>query len=152
GQVTTDASGLAVLDFGIVGVPAPGARLSATATDPNGNTSEFSQRIPFSIAPSSGAPAGGVLFTLQGSDILDGAGVTVGGVPATDVNVSSFTVLQATAPALPPGTVNDVVVTNTDGSAGTLSKGYVSDFLDVDGGHQFHSFVTTLVRNAITAG
>ena len=28
----------------------------------------------------------------------------------------------------------------------------MSDFLDVPGGHQFHSFVTTLVSNAITVG
>ena len=39
-----------------------------------------------------------------------------------------------------------------DGTTGTLIKGWVSDFLDVPGGHQFYSFVTTLVSNAITAG
>ena len=60
--------------------------------------------------------------------------------------------LTATAPALPAGTVNDIVVTNTDGSAGTLAKGYVSDFLDVPGGHLFYAFVTTLVSNRITVG
>ena len=31
-------------------------------------------------------------------------------------------------------------------------KGWVSDFLDVPGGQQFYSFVTTLVSNAITVG
>ena len=37
--------------------------------------------------------------------------------------VSSFTQISATTPALAPGTVNDVTVTNTDGSAGTLFEG-----------------------------
>jgi hypothetical protein len=31
-------------------------------------------------------------------------------------------------------------------------KGWVADFLDVPQGHQFYSFVTTLVSNAITVG
>jgi hypothetical protein len=129
-----------------------GARISATATDPNGNTSEFSQRIPFSMSPSSGPSDGGTVLNVLGTDMLDGAAVTVGGATATDVNVNSFTSLSAAAPALAPGTVNDVVVTNTDGSSGTLAKAFVSDFLDVPPAHQFHAFVTTLVSNAITVG
>ena len=55
-------------------------------------------------------------------------------------------------PRSPPARVNDIVVTNTDGTTGTLVKGWVADFLDVPGGQQFHQFVTTLVSNAITAG
>ena len=39
-----------------------------------------------------------------------------------------------------------------EGLTGTLVKGWVSDFLDVPGGQQFYSFVTTLVSNAITVG
>ena len=152
GQATTDAAGTATVDVTLPVQVEAGARISATATDPAGNTSEFSQRIPFSMAPQSGPPAGGTPLTINGTDILDGAAVTIGGVAATNVNVLSFTTASADAPQLPPGTVNDVVVTNTDGSAGTLSKGYVADFLDVNGFHQFYSFVTTLVSNGITVG
>ena len=152
GQVTTDATGLAVIDLGIVGVPEPGARITATATDPDGRTSEFSQRIPFSMTPASGPAAGGTNLSIEGTDILDGATVTVGGVAATGVSVSSFNALSATGPALDPGTVHDVVVSNIDDSTGTLVKGWVSDFLDVPGGHEFYSFVTTLVSNGVTAG
>jgi len=43
-------------------------------------------------------------------------------------------------------------VTTPDGTTGTLVKGWVSDFLDVPEAQQFHSFVTTLVSNAITVG
>ncbi len=152
GQVTTDASGVAIVDLGIVGVPELGARISATATDPAGRTSEFSQRIPFATTAPSGPPEGGSFFALTGTDFIDGATVAIGGVPATGVDVDSFTHLTATTPALAPGTVNDIVVTNTDSSTGTLVKGYVSDFLDVPGANIFYSFVTKLVSNGITAG
>ena len=148
----TDGSGTAVIDVTLPVIVESGARITATATNPTGGTSEFSQRIPFSMTPSSGDPAGGAQLGINGTDMLDGATVTVGGVAATDVNVVSSVFMNATAPALPAGTVNDVVVTNTDGSSGTLAKGYVSDFLDVNGFHQFHAFVTTLVSNAITVG
>ena len=151
-HVDTDGSGTAVIDVTLPVIVETGARITATATNPAGGTSEFSQRIPFSMSPASGDPAGGAFLSINGTDMLDGATVTVGGVAATNVSVSSPTTMTATAPALPAGTVNDVVVTNPDSSSGTLSKGYVSDFLDVNGFHQFHSFVTTLVSNAITVG
>ena len=48
--------------------------------------------------------------------------------------------------------MNDLVVTTPDGTTGTLIKGWVADFLDVPGGQQFYSFVTTLVSSGITAG
>ena len=60
--------------------------------------------------------------------------------------------LTTTSPALAPGTVNDVVAVTAEGLTGVLVKGWVSDFLDVPEGQQFHSFVTTLVSNAITVG
>ena len=44
-------------------------------------------------------------------------------------------------PAFAPGTSHDVVATTPDGTTATLIKGWVSDFLDVPGGQQFHSFV-----------
>ncbi len=45
-----------------------------------------------------------------------------------------------------------MTLTNLDGSAGTLSKGYVTDFNDVPQNNTFHAYVTTLVSNGITAG
>jgi S-layer homology domain len=60
--------------------------------------------------------------------------------------------LDATMPAFAPGTSHDVVVTTPDGTTGTIIKGWVADFLDVPGGHQFYSDVTSLVSNGITAG
>ena len=60
--------------------------------------------------------------------------------------------MTVTAPALPAATVNDIVVTNTDGTSGTLEKAWIVDFLDVPPNQQFYNFVTTLVSNAITVG
>ena len=80
------------------------------------------------------------------------ARLTIGGVPRRTSRQRPLLQITATSPALPAGTVNDIVVTTPDGTTGTLVKGWVSDFLDVPARNQFHSFVTTLVSNAITAG
>ncbi len=150
--VTTDGSCNAPFTVSTLPAVPSGTRISMTATDPAGNTSEFSQRLPFSVNVPSGPAAGGTLLTVSGTNFLGGAAVSIGGSPATGVDVVSYTSLSATTPALAPGTANDVVVTNTDGTTGTLVKGFVADFLDVPGGQQFYSFVTTLVSNGITAG
>jgi IPT/TIG domain/S-layer homology domain len=151
--VTTDGSGHAVINTVLPGIGLePGDTVSATATDAAGNTSEFSQRFVFSANPGSGTPAGGDLTTLTGFNFLSGAAVTIGGLPATNVAVNSYNSIDATTPALSPGTVNPITVTNTDGSESTLNNGWVADFLDVPFGQQFYDFVTTLVRNQITVG
>jgi hypothetical protein len=150
GQVTTDGGGTGLFDVTLPVTVEAGARISATATDPAGNTSELSQRIVFSVAPT-GGPAGGANVTIAGSDFLAGASLSIGGLPATNVVVTGFHSITATTPPFAAGTSHDVTVTNTDGSTGTLVKGWVADFLDVPGGG-FHDFVATLVSNAITAG
>ena len=150
--VVTDANGFAEFDgtFGVV-IPA-GAPVSATATDTDGNTSEFSQQIVFAIAPASGPAAGGTSVAISGTNFDPAVTVAIGGVSASDVVRISDTEITADAPALPPGSLNDVVVTNPDTTAGTLLLGWVADFLDVPGAQQFHSFVTRLVSNGLTVG
>ena len=149
-QVTTDGSGNATFDMTFpVSTPA-GTRISATATDPAGNTSEFSQRIIFSISPASGPAAGGTPITVSGTNFADPTTITFGGVAASVTFVNDQQ-LTTTSPALAPGTVHDVTA-QTAANIGVLEKGWVVDFLDVPDSHQFHSFVTTLVSNAITVG
>ncbi len=152
GQVTTDGTGFTAFDITVPVAITPGDFVSATATDPAGSTSEISQRLPFSVLPTSGPASGGTPVVISGTDFLANAAVTIGGQPASSVVVVNSTQINAVSPALAAGTVNDLTVANTDGSAGTLPKGWVSDFLDVPNSHQFYSFVTILVRNAITAG
>jgi hypothetical protein len=150
-QVTTDGSGNATIDVVLPVAIEAGSPVTATATDPEGNTSEFSQRIVVSSNPGSGSSAGAAI-TLAGFNFLAGAGVTVGGVAASNVVVTNYNQITAMTPALLPGSLNNVTVTNTDGSAGTLPNGWIADFLDVPGNNPFYSNVTILVRNAITAG
>jgi hypothetical protein len=150
--VTTDATGHAAIDVTLPVETEAGARVTATATDPSGNSSEFSQRIVFTMTSSvSGPAAGGTPISLIGTDFADPTTMTIGGV-SVPVTFGDAQTLQATSPALDPGTVNDLVVTTPDGTTGTLIKAWVADFLDVPGGQQFYSFVTTLVSNGITAG
>jgi hypothetical protein len=149
--VTTDPAGTGVFDVTLPVAVSAGARFAATASGPGGSTSELSQRIVLATTPA-GGPAAGASVAISGSDFAAGATVIVGGQPASGVAVTGPTSITATTPALAAGTANDVVVANADGSAGTLARGWVADFLDVPAGHQFHGFVTTLVSNAITAG
>jgi len=151
GEVTTDASGKGTFDITLPVTVAAGAQLSATATDPEGHTSEFSQRILFAVSQGSGPSAGGTSITIHGTDFADPTTVTFGGAAAA-VTFGNDHQLTATSPALSPGTVNDIVATTAEGLTGMLIKGWVSDFLDVPGGHQFYSFVTKLVSNGIAVG
>ena len=151
-NVTTNGSGDATIHAVLTGVVlAAGEKVTATATDPDGNTSEFSQRFVLTATPSSGPPTG-VSTTLAGFHFLAGATAKVGGVAATNVNVGGDTSMTLTTPSLLPGTLNDIVVTNTDGSVGTLPNGWIADFLDVPTGQLFNPFVVALVRNKITVG
>ncbi len=112
------------------------------------------------ITPTSGPAAGGTSVAISGFGFLGGATVSIGGVAAADVTVSSPVEIDATTPALSPGTLNDVSVTNpivrpTDRrplSATSLAKGWLADFLDIPQGDTLHNFVEKIFRKGITAG
>ncbi len=140
-QVTTDGAGDAPFDLVVNDANAPTQPpISLTVTDPQGNTSEFSQNVIYASTPRAGAPAGGANVMLTGTHFLDGATVTFGGVAGTNVVVTDETTMSAVAPALPAASVNDIVVTNTDATSGVLRKAWIVDFLDVP---RFNSFTTS---------
>ena len=151
-EVTTDASGNAAFDEVLPTTIATGTSVTATATDPDGNTSEFSQQILTSSSALSGPAAGGTAVTFKGMLFEAGATVTVGGVPASNVVVANATTITANMPALPAGSVNDVAVANPGGSSGTLTNGWVANFLDVNQSHLFYTWIRRLVRSDVTAG
>jgi IPT/TIG domain len=151
-EIVTDAAGNAAFDAFVPTVLPPGTAVTATATDPGGTTSEFSQGLLFSVSPP-GGPTGGVSgVALSGMLFVSGDTVTVGGVPATNVVVHSATSITATMPALPAATLHDVTVTDPTGLAGTLKNGWLADFLDVPPSNLFHDFVARLVEGGIAAG
>jgi len=150
--VTTDGSGHVAFNVLLspVAVP-PDLRVTATSTAADGSTSEFSQRIVLYSGPLTGNTEGSPLL-IQGMQFENGATVTVGGVPATNVVVTTAALINALAPALPAGSVNNLVVTNPSGLSGTLQKAYVSNFADVDGGSGFRQYIGGLVANGLTVG
>ncbi len=98
-QVTTDGSGIAAIDVTLPGVVVePGARIAMTATDPQGNTSEFSQRLIVASAPLAGPPAGGEPISLDGMLFEPTGTVTIGGVPGTGYTQFGNTSAQVNAP------------------------------------------------------
>jgi len=103
------------------------------------------------ISPASGPASGGTSVTITGKAFVGGATVTIGGVPATDVLVSSPGELTAVTPALTPGLFDEVAVT-VGAATAALSSAFFADFLDVPGSHPFHDFVVTVARHGITAG
>ena len=111
----------------------------------------FTNPTVASVTPSSGPAAGGTPVTIAGTLFANGASVTIGGVAPTDVVVAPNQITAST-PALSPGTLNDVIVTNPDKTIGSIRGGFVADFLDVPQGDLFHDFVVRVLRNGITAG
>ena len=76
-----------------------------------------------SISPSTGSTAGGTSVTITGTNFQSGAGVTIGGVAATNVNVTNSTSISAVTPSHAAGTVS-VTVTNPDAQNATLTNSY----------------------------
>jgi hypothetical protein len=152
-QATTDGSGIASIDVTLSGVVVdPGSRISSTATDPQGNTSEFSQRLVLGSAPLVGAASGGQVLQLDGMLFEPTGTVTIGGAAGTGYNYVGNTAAQITAPPLAPGTINDITLTDGSGLAGTLPRGYVAQFADVGLASSFSAYIAGLVANGLTVG
>jgi hypothetical protein len=78
--------------------------------------------------------------------------VQVGGHPATAVTVTSATRIDATAPGLPAGTLNGLIVINGDSKFGAIPKAWLADFTDVPASNPYHDFVERIVRFGVTSG
>jgi len=76
----------------------------------------------FTVSPASGPTTGGTLITVSGTNLAGTTVVTVGGVPATDVQVLDGVTVTAVTPAGTAG-VRDVSVTTPSGEA-TLPGGF----------------------------
>jgi hypothetical protein len=90
--------------------------------------------------------------TIVGTGFQNNAVVTIGGIPATSVDIVDATHVTCVTPALPPGTLNDVAIVNPDNSIGFLQYGWLSDFLDVPQSYLYHASVEKIVRAFITTG
>jgi hypothetical protein len=147
----TVSAGVGPFDVTFPVAVAPGARISATATNAAGSTSEFSQRLPFAVTPTTGPGAGGTMITVNGTNFEDGLTATIGGAAVTNLGPIFDTFFTGNAPALPGG-IWDLVVTLPSGRTGTLPRAWTVDFADVPPSDPFYSFIQILVRHGITAG
>jgi hypothetical protein len=136
--------------YGAISAASP----AADAGDPAFSPADDILGRPRDASPDLGAyeASAAAAMTITGAGFQIGATVAIGGVAATGVSVSSAAYVTAVVPALPPGTLNDVVVTNPDTSSTMLPDGWFSDFLDVPQPDPFHPYVETLFRAGITAG
>jgi acid phosphatase len=76
-----------------------------------------------SVSPNTGPESGGTSVTITGTGFLAGAGVSVGGVAASNVAVAGSTSITAVTPSHPAGSVS-VTVTNFDGQSGTSTNAF----------------------------
>jgi hypothetical protein len=159
GAVTamTDAGGNVAIDAMLSG-PALGPWITATATDPSNNTSEFSACIATppptasGMTPTSGPAGGNTPIAVFGTNFQSPALVKFGGVAASMVNVVSGTEVDAVTPSLPAGALYDVTIADPSTLSATLPAAWLADFNDVPGGSLFHDDVEKIFRAGITAG
>src|SRR5262245_9612277 len=103
------------------------------------------------VNAASGPASGGSAVQIVGNQFLPGASVAVGGVSAGGT-VRNSTLIAATMPGRPAGTLSDVSVTNADSAISTLPLAWFADFNDVPQASPFHGPVERMVRDGITAG
>ena len=106
--------------------------VTVTVTNPGGQAGSLTNGYIYAsappptisgISPNSGSTTGGTSVTISGGSFVASATVSIGGVAASNVNVSSSTTITATTGAHAAGTVN-VLVTNPDGQSATLTNGF----------------------------
>jgi uncharacterized repeat protein (TIGR03803 family) len=105
-----------------------------------------------SVSPASGSASGGTSVTISGVNFQQGATVTIGFVPATNVVVSGGKQITATTPALAAGGAYDVVVDNPDLSRSTRSRAWVADAADVGAADLYYVPVTRLFHSGVSVG
>jgi hypothetical protein len=81
--------------------------------------------IVYFVYPYESGPEGGAPIEIYGNAFVEGATVTIDGVPATDVVVHDEYTISATAPAHAGLGWFDVTVTNPDGLSGTLEFAFL---------------------------
>ncbi len=104
-----------------------------------------------SISPGSG-PGAGTPVVVAGSKFDPNAALSIGGSQAIGLVFDDASTLQATTPALAPGTVADVLVVNPDGRYAMLPRSFAADFLDVPASNPFYADIMKVLRAGITAG
>src|SRR5262249_32306922 len=115
---------------GTTGAHAPGPA-DVVVTNPDGLKATLAGGYTYlgppptvtAISPAQGLTTGGTAVSVTGTNFVSGGTLPLGGIPATNVSVSSSTHISGNTPAQAAGTVF-VSVTNPDGQTGVGSNGY----------------------------
>jgi uncharacterized repeat protein (TIGR03803 family) len=105
-----------------------------------------------SVEPNSGPALSPTILQVHGAHFQFQPQADLAGTPSTRVVGLDSRTVSLRTPALVPGSVANVTISNPDGSSSTLAGAYFADFLDVDSLHTFHDFVESIFRAEITAG
>ena len=138
GTLTTDNPGIGVVDaliqdteatatFAVVAdaILGPTTVTITTGLGPGSGGITVLGPLPkiIGISPPRGEAVGGTAVTLVGTNFTADSTVTFGGLAVTDLVFVDSATMTATAPAGPPGTQVDVVISNANGST-TLVDGF----------------------------
>jgi hypothetical protein len=104
------------------------------------------------VTPDSGHASDAPDITITGSNFQPGVRVRIGGVVSPDVELMGPTMLSVEPPALSPGTLNDVRVTNPGGGNDLVAKAWFANFGDVPQSHLFQPAVERVFRYGVTSG
>ncbi len=105
-----------------------------------------------SVSPTSGRAAGGGSFVVSGGGFQPAVSIAMGGQLATGIVGVDRTTARGLSPALDPGHLYDVVVTQNGYFDVVLAESWFADFLDVPSTNLFHDSIESIVRAHITAG
>jgi parallel beta-helix repeat protein len=123
---TATAGGSGLFSLAVTGGLA-GPNVTATATDPAGNTSEFSAPVVLPrvsrVVPGQGSNAVPAEVTVYGLNFAEGAGVMLGTTPLSAQRLGA-TALWATIPAGMAAGSYGLTVANPDGGSRTLAAAY----------------------------
>src|SRR5688572_24640653 len=100
--------------------------LAATCSSPNKPGPVVVDLVIQSVSPNAGPATGGTEITIRGAGFASGTTVTIGGRPATDVNVRSSDMMTAKTPSSSVASSVDVAVT-LNGRTSTLATGFRYD-------------------------
>ncbi len=102
----------------------------------------------------SGPASGNTTVTLTGVGFVPGTtpSIKFGSAAASMVSVVNSTTITAKTPALSPGAISDILVTNTNNQTGKLWDVFLADFTDVPSNNAYHTNVVKIARDHITVG
>lgn len=138
---TVSVGGIAAQNVNVINATTLNARVPAYLSGPllkdvaisnDGGTANLSAAFSYTLvapsatsaSPHTGPVSGGTTLTISGLGFTPGTTVTIGGNPATNVNITDTFTLSADVPAYQGGPLAADIVVNNGNSSATLAAGF----------------------------